>query len=429
MFSAAMAEQKVLGVTATPIRLKKTEGFADKFTHMALAAPEVELMKMNRLCPKVRYFGFSSAGSIDTGGVHTRAGDFASDELEVASDRPELLNHCVEQWKRLCAGRSTLAFCVSINHARHLAEGFNAMGVPAAMVCSETPVEERQQIYKRFEARELLVLTSRDVISIGADFPFVSAICSCRATKSLAVHLQQLGRGFRAHPGKEDLIVLCQAGNVLRDGLGPAEAERPWLLAPGVEPEGAGGAGFPMKQCVECGHLMPAQVHICPECGAPQPLREKSIRTDALVELKFDKAERRRDQQLHRWAAKAHANGYLQGWVLRQWEKKFPDQGLPQAAAWRGAIYGPDPMAENALAFSNRWGQICRKKGRPWSVALTALTREFDPQFLEDVGVDQLRQAWAHGTNGLEPPKADLTEALAHLDAALAAIKPLTTSR
>jgi hypothetical protein len=229
------------------------------------------------------------------------------------------------------------------------------------------------------------------------------------------------------HPEKDGCLVIDQSGNCLRHG--PLEAEHNWALREGVEPEGDGGAGFPMKQCESCGHLMMPQVHICPECGAVQPVREKAIRTDALVELRFDRAERRRDQQLHRWAQKSFSNGYLQGWVLRQWEKKFPDQGLPQAAAWRGAIYGPDPMAENALDFSNRWGQICRKKGRPWSVALTALTREFDPQFLEDVGVDQLRQAWANGTNDLAPPAAGVPkELLAHLDAALAAITPLTTS-
>lgn len=390
LWEPAMAEQKVLGVTATPTRLKKTESFSPRFSHMAIATPEAELMQLHRLCPKVRYFGFGDGGQIDTSGVHTVRGDFDQGELEIASDRPELLQHCVDQWRRLCEGRRTLLFCVSIRHAENAAAAFRAGGIPSAMVCADTPLEERLEIYRKLDAGELLVLTSRDVLAVGFNSIHISAICLCRSTKSLAVYLQQLGRGLRSAADKDDLIVLDQAGCVTR--FGPAEAPRQWSLVPPKESEGPGGAGFPMKQCVECGHLMPAQVHICPECGAEQPVKEKQIRTDDLQELIFDKAERRQRNQLHRWIQKAHRLGYLNGWVAKQYQQKY--SLMPPAEQWLGAIYGPTPEMHHPAEMATHWGQICRRKNRTWSVALTALTREFGAEFLQDQDLGILRQLW-----------------------------------
>ena len=389
LFEPPMAEQLVIGLSATPIRLKKTEGPGDKFTHMVKAPPVHDLMEQGRLC-RLRYYGFN-VGAIDTAGVKTQAGDFKTDELEQACDRPELLDHAVGQWKRLAHGRRTLAFGVTVKHAQDLAGAFNAAGVAAATVTGETPRDERQEIYRQLEAKEILVVTSVNVLSIGFDSPLGGeCLLLCRPTKSLAVHLQQLGRGARVHPDKDGCLVLDQAGNCLKHG--PLEADNPWDLRKGEEPEGPGGAGFPMKQCPECGFLMPAQVRICPECQAEQPVKEKQIRTDALVELVFDKAERRQRSQLQRWILKAMSNGYLQGWVAKQYEQKFGT--LPRAEMWRGTVYGPSPRPQDGAHYMAAWGQICRRKNRTWTVALTALTREFDPDYLDTQDLGALRQAW-----------------------------------
>jgi superfamily II DNA or RNA helicase len=384
-----MAKPIVIGLSATPIRLKKTEGIGDKFTHMVKAPPVHELMDRGRLC-RLKYYGFN-VGAIDTTGVHTVAGDYKLDELELAADKPEVLEHAVKQWRRLADGRRTLAFCVSVRHAEDLARTFNEAGIPAATVTGETPREERQEIYRRLEAKELQLISSVNVLSIGFDSPIGGeCLLLCRPTKSLAVHLQQLGRGARVHPDKDGCLVLDQSGNCLKHG--PLEADHAWRLNKGDEPGPGGGEGFPMKACVECGHLMLPQVHICPECGAEQPVKEKAIRTDNLVELVFNKAERRQREQLHRWIQKAYKQGYLHGWVAKQYEQKYGQ--MPQADQWLGAIYGTDPHPDHAGLLASHWGRVCRKKNRTWSVALTALTREFGTDFLEAQDLGALRAIW-----------------------------------
>ena len=382
------SEQLVIGLSATPTRLKRTEDIGDKFTQMVKAPSVAELMQRGRLC-NLRYFGFR-VGAIDTAGVHTQMGDFKSDELEQVCDRPELLLHAVNQWKRLADGRRTLAFCVGVPHAENLARAFNESGIPAAVVTGETPREERQEIYRRLEAKEIQVVTSINVLSIGFDSPIGGeCLLLCRPTKSLAVHLQQLGRGARVHPEKDGCLILDQSGNCLQHG--PLEADHQWLLLKGQEKRAGGGGAPPMKVCCDCDAIMPAHLGVCPHCGAAQPLREKQIRTDDLKELKFDKEERRRQQQLHRWINKAHQMGYLNGWVIKQYERKF--KAHPQSEDWSGAIYGADPAPTAPAEMAAHWARVCFTKNRGWPIAMSALVREFGPERIEDLS-QELRQVW-----------------------------------
>ena len=381
------SDQLVIGLSATPTRLKKTEGIGDKFTDMVQAPKVAALMDSGRLC-RLRYYGFKTGG-IDTAGVHTQMGDFKTDELEQVCDRPELLVHAVEQWKRLAAGRRTLAFCVTVQHAESLCNAMNELGVPSATVTGETPREERQEIYRKLEAKELMAVTSVNVLSIGFDSPLGGeCLLLCRPSKSLSVHLQQLGRGARSHPDKDFCLVLDQSGNCLKHG--PLEADHDWAIREGLEKQ-EGGGEFPMKICPECGALIMPQFGVCPECGAVQPVREKKIRTDDLQELRFDKEERRRQTQLHRWINRAHQSGYLQGWVLKQYERKF--DGHPKTEDWLGAIYGPDPSPLAPPELAQHWAYVCARKNRGWPVALSALTREFGADRIEPI-TKELRMVW-----------------------------------
>ena len=76
------------------------------------------------------------------------------------------------------------------------------------------------------------VLASCEIISEGLDVPSVRAVLLLRPTKSLGLFMQQVGRGMRPAPGKQELIVLDHVGNVERHGM-PA-LERIWTLD-GVE--------------------------------------------------------------------------------------------------------------------------------------------------------------------------------------------------
>lgn len=101
-----------------------------------------------------------------------------------------------------------LGFCVSVAHARFMAEQFNAAGIAALAVWGETPSDERQAALTALADGRLRVLFSVDLFNEGVDLPTVDTLLLLRPTDSPTLFLQQLGRGLRRELGKNLCTVL-----------------------------------------------------------------------------------------------------------------------------------------------------------------------------------------------------------------------------
>lgn len=110
-----------------------------------------------------------------------------------------------------------LGFCVSVDHARFMADYFTKHGVLAASVSGETSRDEREQALRDLANGKLRALFSVDVFNEGVDVPNVDAILMLRPTESATLFLQQLGRGLRKAPGKAQCIVLDFVGQHRRE--------------------------------------------------------------------------------------------------------------------------------------------------------------------------------------------------------------------
>lgn len=121
----------------------------------------------------------------------------------------------VREWERLTGhprASKALAFCVSVEHARFMAEAFTQAGLPAECVTGETPPEIRAAAPRRLQRGELSVLVTVDLYNEGVDLPFVDTLLLLRPTQSPVVFQQQIGRGLRHHHGKESCLVLDFVG-------------------------------------------------------------------------------------------------------------------------------------------------------------------------------------------------------------------------
>lgn len=105
-----------------------------------------------------------------------------------------------------------LGFCVSVAHAKFMAEQFNAANLPAMAVSAETPREERRQALQALAAGEIRIVFSVDLFNEGVDIPSVNTLLLLRPTDSPTVFLQQLGRGLRREPNKSVCTVLDFVG-------------------------------------------------------------------------------------------------------------------------------------------------------------------------------------------------------------------------
>lgn len=325
---AAYPDARILGVTATPERLDgKGLGVeaGGPFDAMAEGPSVAELVAGGFLVP-ARIF--APSGAPDLSRVVTRAGDYDVSALtQVMSDRA-LVGDAVAHYSRLTPGLPAVAFCVSVRHAEDVAAAFREGGWRARAVSGDMPTADRDAALAGLATGKVQVLCTCDLISEGLDVPAIGAAILLRPTKSLGLHVQQIGRGMRPAPGKDALVILDHAGNTLRHGL-PTDTRR-WRLN-GRERHGAPSLA-PVRECPQCAAVHAISDRKCPECGHEywSEAREIEIREGQLQEIKAAEAEALRVQRLRTTSLQrllqdatteadlreiAAARGYKSGWV------------------------------------------------------------------------------------------------------------------
>ena len=377
----------IIGWSATPVRLKRTEGF-DRFDVLLEAPDPQALTDMGFMAP-MRYFAFPKDQRPDLTQVHLQGGDYKPSELETAVNNERLVNHAVVQWKKHAEGRPTLAFTVSVKHAQALAEAFARHGIAARCITGETPPEERRELFFQLQTGAIKALCSIGVLSIGADLPYASALLVLRPTKSLGVWLQIIGRGARICPesGKVDCIVLDATGvNTAKHGF--LTTPRSWSLDPGADPT---GGEAPVRECGSCGAIVHASLPECPECGTVFPRQEKrAVRTDDMKEVTPTSRLTAPQKKLQSLIRTGFKRGYLPAWSGMAFETEYGYTAPSEF--YIHALYGQADEA-SIIRYTGVLGALCRDRDRPFSLALTALIREFGPGPIQS-RLPQIREVW-----------------------------------
>jgi superfamily II DNA or RNA helicase len=215
---------KVLGVTATPERLDGV-GLRDAFDTMVLGPDVRDLIAAGHLAP-FRYL--APGGGIDLSQVRSIGGDYNAADLEAALDQDSVTGNVVEHYLQHLAGRTAIAFCVTVAHAEHVAVRFRDAGISAASIDGTMSSGERHDLVNQLRTGELRVLTSCEIISEGFDAPAVGGAILLRPTQSFALFRQQVGRCLRPKTDGSAAVILDHVGNVMRHGL--PDAPHAWSL-------------------------------------------------------------------------------------------------------------------------------------------------------------------------------------------------------
>mgnify|MGYP000978863426 CR=1 FL=1 len=107
-----------------------------------------------------------------------------------------------------------MIFAATVKHAHECLESLPRE--LSAIVTGETPKHERANILARFKRRELKYLVNVSVLTTGFDAPHVDLIALLRATESIGLMKQIIGRGLRICKGKQDCLILDYAENIDR---------------------------------------------------------------------------------------------------------------------------------------------------------------------------------------------------------------------
>lgn len=265
----ACPRAQVVGLTATPWRLDG-RGLGAWFESMVQGPSVADLMERGALCD-YRLYAPSSA---DVSAVATQGGDFKRDDLARVMDKPSIVGDAVTHYRRLAGGKRAIAFAVSVDHSKHVAEQFRASGIAAAHVDGSMDTPTRDAIVSDFAAGTIQVLTNADLFGEGFDVPAVEAVILLRPTQSLSLHLQQIGRALRPAEGKPHAIILDHAGNAMRHGL--PDDEREWTLEDRPKKKRGAKTEVPVRQCEQC-YLVHTPAPECPGCGFVYPTQSREI--------------------------------------------------------------------------------------------------------------------------------------------------------
>jgi len=283
-----------LGVTATPQRLSG-HGLRESFERMVVGPSVRELIDGGSLS-EYRLFAPPSHFS---GNLHTVGGDYAKGELATAMDKPKITGDAVSHYKKLCNGKRAIAFCVSLDHAAHVAQQFKTAGFRSERIDGRLEATTRKNLVRRFSQGEIQILTSCEIVSEGFDLPAIECGILLRPTQSLSLYLQQVGRTLRPFPGKEFSVILDHAGNTLRHGL--PDDERDWSLDGQPTKRGKKGEAAPsVRTCGECFAALRSSTEKCPYCGWVFPIESRTIEQVegelSEVDVAQARLERRREQ-------------------------------------------------------------------------------------------------------------------------------------
>ena len=205
----------ILGVTATPLSSNIKLPMHQSYDELIVGDTISSLIDKGFLARATTY-------SYDVGLTSLKVGingDYtvkSSDDLYTNTIMQEKLLHA---YTERSLGKKTLIFNNGIHTSLYVYETFREAGYDIRHLDNTSSSEERKDILQWFKKTPDAILTSVGILTTGFDEPTVETIILNRATKSLTLYYQMIGRGSRKLPGKDEFTVIDLGNNAARFGL------------------------------------------------------------------------------------------------------------------------------------------------------------------------------------------------------------------
>jgi len=205
----------ILGVTATPLSSNIKLPMHQSYDELIVGDTISSLIDKGFLAKATTY-------SYDVGLTSLKVGingDYtvkSSDDLYTNTIMQEKLLHA---YTERSLGKKTLIFNNGIHTSLYVYETFREAGYDIRHLDNTSSSEERKDILAWFKKTPDAILTSVGILTTGFDEPTVETIILNRATKSLTLYYQMIGRGSRKLPGKDEFTVIDLGNNAARFGL------------------------------------------------------------------------------------------------------------------------------------------------------------------------------------------------------------------
>jgi len=227
--------QILLGVTATPLSSNIKLPLKDNY-HELIVGESISTLVDDGFLAKAKTYSYDVNLKSLKVGIN---GDYTVSSSERLYGNYFMQEKLLYAYEEKAKGTKTLIFNNGIHTSLQVAQLFEEEGYEIRHLDNTHTEKERQDILKWFHEKPDAILTSVSILTTGFDEPTVETIILNRATKSLTLYHQMIGRGSRVLEKKKEFTVIDLGNNARRFGLWDAHVNWPDIFrAPNAYLEG-----------------------------------------------------------------------------------------------------------------------------------------------------------------------------------------------
>lgn len=209
------ASQKMLGVTATPLSSNIKLPLHDNYNELIVGESISSLVDKKYLAKAHTYNYDVNLRALKVG----INGDYTVSSSERLYGNYLMQEKLLYAYEEKAKGTKTLIFNNGINTSKQVQAMFEEEGYECKHLDNTHSEKERAEILEWFHTKPDAILSSVSILTTGFDEPTVQTIILNRATKSLTLYHQMIGRGSRFLKQKQEFNVIDLGNNARRFGL------------------------------------------------------------------------------------------------------------------------------------------------------------------------------------------------------------------
>lgn len=273
-------EGYVIGATATPVTINKLYPLCNLLNDIVIPISINELIDLGRLSNPKTFArvpdNFKSLKKI--------GGEYSEKSMNEVFNNRQVFNGLIADYKERLLNKKGIIFCCSIAHSEAVYNSLIESGVNAFIVHSK--MKERENPVNNFKASKDGVMVNCGILTTGFDEPTIEFVMINRATTSLALWLQMIGRASRTITGIKNSFEIYDYGMNVHN-LGFWQDDRNWNdIFFNIKKKKTEGVA-PVKICPNCNAVNNSRATKCEVCDHEFEEQIKKEIETKLEELTF----------------------------------------------------------------------------------------------------------------------------------------------
>lgn len=204
----------ILGVTATPLSSNIKLPMKDNYKKL-IVGDDISTLIKNGFLSNAEVYNYDVGLTALKIGIN---GDYTVKSSEALYTNSVMQSKLLTAYEELAKGKKTLIFNNGIYTSKEVFYTFKKAGYNVQHLDNTASKQERKDILKWFKTTPDAVLSSVSILTTGFDEPSVESIILNRATRSLTLYFQMIGRGSRIYKDRKIFQVIDLGNNVARFG-------------------------------------------------------------------------------------------------------------------------------------------------------------------------------------------------------------------